>query len=53
MPHDPTLRTARSIIEARLGRDLGPIAAMPRDIRKALYLLALHMNKTIKAGRPA
>jgi hypothetical protein len=33
--------TARQIIEARLGRLLGPIATMPRDLRRALYLLAL------------
>jgi len=32
--------TARQIIEARLGRPLGPIATMPRDLRCALYLLA-------------
>ena len=31
---------ARQIIEARLGRPLGPIATMPRDLRRALYLLA-------------
>lgn len=33
--------TARQIIEARLGRPLGPMAIMPRDLRRALYLLAL------------
>lgn len=37
--------TARQIIERRLGRDLGPIATMPRDIRRALYLLALQLAK--------
>lgn len=36
-------RTARQIIESRLGRSLGPIATMPRDIRRALYLLALQL----------
>ena len=36
-------RTARQIIEARLGRSLGPIATMPRDLRRALYLLALQL----------
>ena len=36
-------RTARSILEARLGRPLGPIATMPRDLRRALYLLALQL----------
>jgi hypothetical protein len=34
---------ARQIIEARLGRSLGPIATMPRDLRRALYLLALQL----------
>lgn len=37
--------TARQIIEARLGRDIGPIATMPRDLRRALYLLALQLNR--------
>ena len=32
--------TARQIIETRLGRSLGPIATMPQDLRRALYLLA-------------
>jgi len=40
--------TARQIIEARLGRPLGPIAAMPRDLRRALYLLALQLNRRTK-----
>lgn len=40
--------TARQIIEARLGRDLGPIATMPRDIRRAVYLLALQLVKAQK-----
>lgn len=40
--------TARQIIEARLGRDLGPLAAMPRDIRRAVYLLALQLVKAQK-----
>jgi len=35
--------TARQIIEARLGRDLGPLATMPRDTRQAIYLLALQL----------
>jgi hypothetical protein len=35
--------TARQIIEARLGRQLGPLATMPRDLRRALYLLALRL----------
>jgi hypothetical protein len=33
-------KTARQILEARLGRPLGPLAEMPRDTRTALYLLA-------------
>ena len=37
--------TARQIITARLGRDLGPISTMPRDTRRALYLLALQLQK--------
>lgn len=37
--------TARQIITARLGRDLGPLATMPRDLRTALYRLALQLNK--------
>ena len=37
--------TARQIIEARLGRDLGPLAKMPADLRKAIYLLALQLQK--------
>lgn len=35
--------TARQIIEARLGRPLGPIDTMPDDERRALYLLALQL----------
>ena len=37
--------TARQIIEARLGRPLGPIATMPQDLRRAIYLLALQLVK--------
>lgn len=37
--------TARQIISARLGRDLGPLETMPRDIRKALYRLALQLQR--------
>jgi len=33
--------TARQIIERRLGRPLGPIATMPRDLRRAMLLLGL------------
>jgi hypothetical protein len=35
--------TARQIIEARLGRPLGPLATMPRDTRDATYRLALQL----------
>jgi hypothetical protein len=43
---DPTPHlTARQIMQRRLGRDLGPIEDMPRDTRKALYLLALQLQK--------
>jgi hypothetical protein len=35
--------TARQIIETRLGRPLGPLATMPRDLRRAMYLLALRL----------
>lgn len=37
--------TARQIIEARLGRPLGPLATMPKDLRRAVYLLALQIVK--------
>ena len=39
---DPRL-TARQVIETRLGRAIGPIATMPQDTRRALYLLALQL----------
>lgn len=37
--------TARQIITARLGRDLGPLADMPRDLRNSIYRLALQLHK--------
>jgi hypothetical protein len=37
--------TARQIIEARLGRPLGPLATMPRDLRQAMLRLGLQMLK--------
>ena len=37
--------TARQIIEARIGRPIGPLASMPRDLRTALYLLAKQLTK--------
>ena len=36
--------TARARIELRLGRPLGPLAAMPRDLRDAVYILALQLQ---------
>ena len=42
---DPTRITARSILEARLGRKLGPVNTMPKDIRRAMFFLALQINK--------
>lgn len=44
MVNDST-RFAREIIQKRLGRDLGPIKTMPKDTRKAVYLLALQLQK--------
>ena len=38
--------TACQIIEARLGRPLGLLATMPRDLRTALYRLALQLVRT-------
>ena len=40
--------TARQIIETRLGRPLGSVATMPRDLRRALYLLALQLVRNRK-----
>jgi hypothetical protein len=44
--------TARQIIAARLGRDLGPLATMPRDLRNALYRLALELAKSLPKNEP-
>ena len=41
--------TARQIIQARLGRDIGPLATMPRDLRTALYRLALQLQRATLA----
>jgi hypothetical protein len=38
-----TTTTARAAIELRLGRPLGPLATMPRDLRDAVYMLALQL----------
>ena len=43
--------TARSILETRLGRPLGPVATMPRDLRVAMYRLALQLAQT-PGGKP-
>jgi len=37
--------TARQIIEARLCRDIGPIATTPPDLRKALSALAKQLQQ--------
>lgn len=37
--------TARQIIERRLGRALGPVRDMPTDLRRAVYRLALELQK--------
>jgi hypothetical protein len=44
--------TARQILETRLGRPLGPLATMPRDLRKAMYLLALARTARSISARP-
>lgn len=40
--------SARKIITARLGRDIGPLATMPIDLRRGLYLLALQLQRMPK-----
>lgn len=42
--------TARSILESRLGRPLGPIATMPHDLRTAMYRLALQLVQNRQSG---
>ena len=37
--------TARQIIEARLGRKLGSLSEMPKDLRDAIRLLGLQLVK--------
>ena len=37
--------TAREILEARLGRPLGPISEMPEDLRRAMSGLAKQLIK--------
>jgi hypothetical protein len=37
--------TAREILEARLGRPLGPVAEMPADLRRAMSALAKALIK--------
>lgn len=46
------IATARATIEARLGRPLGPLATMPRDLRDAVYFLALQLQNPGRRGRP-
>jgi hypothetical protein len=43
------MTTARQIIEARLGRPLGPVADMPADLRRAMSGLG---KALIAAKRP-
>lgn len=45
---DTTSMTARQIIEARLGRPLGPLATMPKDLRRAIKLLAIQLIRSRK-----
>lgn len=41
----PTLtQSARAILEARTGRDWGPIRTMPKSDRRAFYLLAMALQ---------
>lgn len=44
--------TARSILESRLGRSLGPIASMPAGDRKALATLAKALVAARQGGKP-
>jgi hypothetical protein len=37
--------TAREILEARLGRPLGPVAEMPADLRRAMLALGRALMK--------
>lgn len=37
---------ARATIEARLGRPIGPVWTMPRDLRRAMLLLARQYMRT-------
>ncbi len=50
MMHRTAGKTARQIISERLGRDLGPLATMPSDLRRAIYMLALELVR-VKHGR--
>jgi len=38
--------SARKIIESRLGGPLGPLATMPIDLRRLIYMLALDNNRS-------
>lgn len=41
---------ARATIEARVGRKLGPVRTMPKDLRRAMALLARQYIKTRRHG---
>lgn len=42
----PTLtQSARAILEARTGRDWGPVNTMPKSDRRAFYALAMELQK--------
>jgi hypothetical protein len=45
MSNTTATTTAREILEARLGRPLGPIATMPEDLRRAMRELAKQLIK--------
>ena len=45
--------TARQIIERRLGRPLGPIATMPRDLRRSMLLLGIALMASPALADPA
>ena len=47
-PPSPQLGMIRQIIETRLGRPLGPLATMPRDLRDAVCRLALQLVRMPK-----
>lgn len=46
MPKITATTTAREIIEARIGRPLGPTAELPEDLRRAVSALAKALIKS-------